>query len=198
MDPIILAVILLFLAIVALFIALTKKPKKEAHQCFICGNVCEDSTVCHDCFERSKIIKDELPQERIETYEAIIQFRQELMSNIAFTKDNGQKELCCIRLLALSDILKYKYQENRAFERTNQFFKDVESQSSYTVAEKYGLNPESQTFKAGNPASHSDASEQNDKKNQHPFKDGIAKGFGCAFGIFLFILALILLILLTR
>lgn len=115
---------------------------EEDTECCICGEYSEGYIVCENCFKRSKVLKKELPYEKINTYESLHEFRKNLMFKIIYPKTQFEKELNEVKLLTLADILKYKYKHARAFDEAYDFLIEANDESYFSNEEliiKYNL-----------------------------------------------------------
>ena len=59
-----------------------EKERKDKINCCICGKHEDGKYICQNCWERVSIIRDELPFRTINTYELILQFRNNLFNQI--------------------------------------------------------------------------------------------------------------------
>lgn len=95
--------------------------------CLICEKCSMGYLVCDDCYNRSKVLKKELPYKRISTYDNIHEYKNELMMKILNPETQFERETNCIKLLSVADILKNKYKESDAFDKTYNFFENINS-----------------------------------------------------------------------
>lgn len=118
-----------------------KKQQAELERnmtCLICEKLSNSEIFCKNCWDRSKVLKNELPKDKINTYEKINGYKSELMFNIINSEQEFNKKTDSIKLLSIAEILKNKYFEEDAFIDTYEFLKDVHDGNDFII-EKYNL-----------------------------------------------------------
>jgi len=98
--------------------------------------------VCDDCCRRSITLKKELPYKRINTYDEVNEYKNNLMLKILYPDTLFQKETNSIKLLSIAIILKEKYSVSKAYDTIFNFLKDIKSDelNIEEIKEKWALN----------------------------------------------------------
>ena len=119
-------------------------------KCRICGESSFGDPICHNCIERSKILSQEINSSRLNSYDNIHKYRQELMLSAINTENQIAKEAACLRLVALAELLETKYKEH-AKKGIFEFFSDLNNiQDKETLLKKYQLHEEQTPEKSEN------------------------------------------------
>lgn len=190
-----------------------KEEQKLIFQCPICKTKIEDYIICENCIKRSKVIKDELPKERINTYDNLKQYQNELMYTVLTTYKPFEKESSQLKLLAIAYILHEKYFVDNAANTIIDFLKkesnnlysneelirifNIEIPNSKKQGENHykdsNLKEENNSYYQQQQQTYiyNETTEQEDKRS--PFSKGCGTTVGIGCGIMIVIAILIMI-----
>ena len=98
---------------------------RQSTLCCICNEKSLGLKICHNCIDRSEILKKELPLNKTKNYEVLTEFHQELIDKIIFAETKNDREFNSMRLFATSLILRDKYLVKNSLDDTYDFLEDV-------------------------------------------------------------------------
>ena len=105
--------------------AAEEEARRQNTRCVICKQCSMGTTICQNCWQRSAVIKKELPLTKHSNYRETVHYHRFLMKNILDTETRFEAEMECIRLLAVADILNEKYFDASSFRQTHDFLIDL-------------------------------------------------------------------------
>ena len=192
------------------------KENFENNKCAICGEISEGHIVCRNCYNRSYILKDELPANRIKTHDLIMQYRNDLMYKALLSENKYEQETAKIKLIAIGDILKNKYLVQKGIKEILTFMSDIQEGnltndeiiSKYSISEPlYEPTPEEEAATLEDyqdEAAEKESEETKEKTEENtvtedrsPFEKGCGTTMGIGCGIFAVIAIVILIISVT-
>ena len=163
-----------------------KKAEEEARRktkCLICEKCSMGHAICDECYDRSQVLIKELPSKRTHTYDALNEYRKELMRKVVYPKTRFDRETDSIKLVSIADILKTKYCNAEAFQDIYEFFEDVIEcpvDSRDELIQYYELYTESDLENSEEP--QKEEKESTDHKTTSKAKESNAKPFHCKDG----------------
>lgn len=129
-------VVLLIAGFILMEVCRQQSIKASSYTCLICGKPFGEP-ICENCIERSKVLINELPKNKTGTYEALNEYKKELIFEIITTDDEFKRKTDSVKLLSVADILQNKYYEEEAYKDAYTFLWDMSEHDTEYMREKY-------------------------------------------------------------